>query len=482
MSDNHPADLLGCGGNTEIHTPHIDRLAAEGLRFENAFSVNAMCSPCRASVLTGLMPSQHGIHTWLDDRQMDSWPEHWNALAGLPVLPELLQEQGYQTALIGKYHLGRPDRAQNGFDHWVTLPHGHTRSFWGNTLIENGQRSIYEGHSVDAFTEKAVEYLDRHDPAQGPFFMFLSYNGPYGHWPAIQGPARNRFASRYADTEMRSVPREGLSPAAIKNAWLRQQESGGGLDYSSHLRIPNDLESLRNYFSQMSMVDDGVGQVVQAVDEAGLAEDTLVIYTCDHGFSLGSHGYWGHGQATWPANAHRQAYHIPLIFRQPGAILPGQVEPEPVSQIDLFSTMLELGGAEPPDSSDSFSRSLMSCLEGQALEAGQTVFIEQEELRAIRTAQWLYVKRFAGHPTEVFENELFDLSTDPDERHNRIDAPQYADQAAALDLRLEAYFSACSDPRFDLWAGGRAKGNASKPAYWKSIWGVDWAPVFDLTL
>lgn len=159
MSDNHSADLLGCYGNPEISTPHLDQLASDGARFDNAFCVNAMCSPCRASVLTGLMPSQHGVHTWIDDRRMATWPDNWNALDGIDTIPEILGRNGYRTALVGKYHLGSPFQPQNGFDHWVTFPHGHTRDFWGNTVIDNGKQYVYEGHSVDYFTEKAVEYI-----------------------------------------------------------------------------------------------------------------------------------------------------------------------------------------------------------------------------------------------------------------------------------------------------------------------------------
>ena len=125
FSDNHPAGMMGCSGNAEIHTPNLDRLAAGAVRFANAFCPNAMCSPCRASVLTGLMPSQHGIHTWLDDDKVADWPENWNAIEEFDTLPERLARLGYDTALIGKYHLGIADAPQNGFHEWVTLQIGH---------------------------------------------------------------------------------------------------------------------------------------------------------------------------------------------------------------------------------------------------------------------------------------------------------------------------------------------------------------------
>ena len=182
MSDNHAAGMLGCYGNSEVSTPRLDQMAAEGLKFNQAYCVNAMCSPCRASVLTGLMPSQHGVHTWIDDRTPDKIPAGWNAIEEFQTMPELLKRNGYKTALIGKYHLGDARQVKNDFDHWVTFPHGHTVDFWGNTIIENGETYRADGHSVDFFTDKAIDYLEQQSADQ-PFFLFLPFNGPYGHWP-----------------------------------------------------------------------------------------------------------------------------------------------------------------------------------------------------------------------------------------------------------------------------------------------------------
>ena len=148
MSDNQPADLLGCYGNDEVSTPHIDGLAARGVKFANVYCVNAMCSPCRASVMTGLMPSQHGIHNWLDDTLAPHWPHNWSAISEFNTLPQMFKQQGYKTALIGKFHLGIADVPQLAFDHWVTFPHGHTTSFYGNDVIDQEQRYRFEGHTT----------------------------------------------------------------------------------------------------------------------------------------------------------------------------------------------------------------------------------------------------------------------------------------------------------------------------------------------
>ena len=476
MADNHPAGLLGTYGNPEIKTPHLDQLAREGLQFNNAFCVNAMCSPCRASVLTGLMPSQHGIHTWIDDRRMELWPAEWNALAEFDTLPEILRRHGYHTALIGKYHLGSPFQPQNGFDHWVTFPHGHTRSFWNNTIIDNGRQYKHAGHIVDFFARKAIDYLEGRQDEDEPFFLFLPFNSPYGHWPAIQGAARHRLAALYDDCPMHSVPREGINAEMVERFLLSMADSGAGLDYSATLRIPNDLTSLRNYFSQMSLLDDAVGQVLSALTRTGQAEKTLVIYSCDHGFSLGSHGFWGHGQATWPANMFRDAYHIPLIVRQPGRVRRGQPAEQLVSQLDLFATILDYVGVTATVPAG--SRSFVPLLEGQEATWEDVVYLEQEESRAIRTDRWLYVERFKGSPNYLLHDELYDLHADPDERQNLIDDPEHELVQTHLLDQLQEFFDSHTEPRFDLWWGGRPKSNTSRQWLWPDAWGPDWAPIY----
>jgi len=477
--DNQPAEMLGCYGNSELHTPHLDRLAGEGLRFNKAFCPNAMCSPCRASLLTGLMPSQHGIHTWLDDSVMDRWPLDWNAIAEFRTLPKILADSGYKTALIGKYHLGSPSKPQNGFQHWVALNIGHTLSFYNNTIVDNGREVVVPQHSVDYFTEKAVDYIGAHDPASGtPFFLFLTYNAPYGHWPSVKGPSGNRFARFYETTPMRSVPREGVSKKVV-DWFVRNIEEGINPNYlSSLLQQPNDLETLRNYFSQISMIDDGVGKVLAALDRKGLTDDTLVIYTADHGFSLGHHGVWGHGEDSWPSNCYGVSYSIPLIMRHHGRIAAGQTSNRLVGTTDMFATILDyVGLKESPRNPNAQARSFAPLLHGAAQEWDDVIFMEQEETRAIRTSKWLYMTRFQlpGYP---FGDELYDLEHDPGEYRNLTYDPAYAAQITNLRGRVESFFASHTDPRFDLWHGGRVKSNSTRPWIWKKAWGSEWQPVY----
>ncbi|MEM7798105.1 MAG: sulfatase-like hydrolase/transferase [Chloroflexota bacterium] len=476
MSDNHGTNLLGSYGNDEVQTPRIDRLAGEGIQFNQAYCVNGMCSPCRASVLTGLMPSQHGIHSWIDDRLPDNLPAGWNALEAFETLPEILKRSGYNTALIGKYHLGDSRQVQNGFDHWVAFPHGHTVDFWNNQIFENGETYQSEGHSVDFFTDKALEYLDQQG-GDNPFFLFLPYNGPYGHWPCIDGQAKHRFGHLYDDCPMHSAPREPLSKETIAKVMWQHANSGNGLDYSALLRLPNNIETLRNYYSQMTLVDDSVGRVLDRLEANGQAENTLVIYTVDHGFSTGSHGFWGHSQATWPANTHAAAYHMPIIMRQPGVIEAGTSADQVVSQLDLFPTLAEIGGATLP-TQPSLARSLSPILSDPSTAWENEAIMEQEETRGLRSDKWLYMSRFQGNEAHPLPNALYDLENDPDERVNLIDDPAYQPIAIELEATLQQRFDEIHTPEFDLWRGGRVKSNSDKPWFWQGVWGADWAPIF----
>ena len=475
MTDNQPADMLGCYGNEEVLTPHIDRLAAGGTRFGNAFCVNAMCSPCRASALTGLMPSAHGVHSWLDDGLASQWPEDWNAIGEFPTLPGRLKEAGYSTALIGKYHLGQPWNAPSDYDHWVTFPHGHTVSFHGNRMIENGRESVHQGHSVDFFADRTVDYLKTRSGADDPFFCFVPFNGPYGHWPAIRGLSQTRFDDIYKDLPLRSVPREGLNKGVIDRYTQRVVETGGPPHerFAGPLLLSNEVASLRNYFAQTSLIDDAVGRIMAQLDASGLAQDTIVLYTADHGFSLGHHGIWGHGLAAWPSSMHRPSYHIPMIINGPGVAR--GLNDGLVSQLDIPNTLLQAAGGAAIATPAQDSRVI--ALDDPGVSTRDFLCIEQEETRAIRTAGHLYVERFNHPGLDRLGSELYDLKADPDERANISGQAGHSDLEAMMSTKLHHYFTGHSEPAFDLWTGGAAKSNLTNTSYWQAAWGPQWGCV-----
>lgn len=468
MTDNQQAATLGCYGNHEVLSPHIDALAAEGLRFDKAFCPNAFCSACRASALTGMMPSQHGVHSWIDDRKMEDWPVGWHALDGLATLPEEVGKLGYRTGLFGKYHLGESASAGPGWDRWVTMTHGHVRSFYKNEITDDG--AVYEqpGHAVDFFADKALEWLGQSDE---PSFAFLPFPAPYGHWPATNDGMRNRFSEHYDDCPMETVPREGLSAAAVTNYDMVKSGSGDGLDFSMILRAPNHLPSLRNYYSQISLIDEVVGRIAAA------APDALILFTADHGLSLGHHGFWGHGASTYPSNLHLAAHSIPLIARAPDGAAKGET-PIYVSNLDLYATIIDYVGGVPNPALP--SRSFAGLLRGDDVAdwGDDEVFSEQEETRVIRNPQWAFFKRFGKAGAPELPDELFNVITDPGETRNLAQDPAHAHIVADLSARIDAFFAAHARDEANLWRGGRPIQNSMLKTYWKDIWGEDWEPVY----
>ncbi len=482
FTDNQQASTLACYGNKEVYTPNLDRLAGEGMKFENAFCPNAFCSPCRASVLTGALPSQHGVHSWIDDRNMQDWPQGWHALNGMQTLPRLLKDDGYTTALVGKYHLGEPTTPAEGFDHWVTLEDGHVRSFYRNRIFDNGEVYEQPGHSVDFFTEKAKDFMTQQVAADNPFFLFLPYPAPYGHWPATKETDENRHTNRYKNCPMNSIPREALSRKAVEGFLRVQSESTTDLDFSMLMRAPNDLPTLRNYYSQVSMVDDGVGEIMTSLEELGVDDNTLLIFTTDHGLSVGQHGFWGHGGATFPSNLHHASHSIPLIVKQPGVIEKAQTSKLMVSNMDLYATILDHAGVAVNDIHSNLpSRNLMPILKGDMLAdwGDDAVYSEQEETRVIRTQKWVLFKRFDGSSNEELGDELYDVENDPQEKTNLSGNEQYTVIEQELGSMLMEFFCEHVRKEADLWAGGQPIQNSMRSAFWKDAWGEQWAPVYN---
>jgi arylsulfatase A-like enzyme len=474
-ADNQPATLLGCYGNRDVETPHIDAMASQGTRFEWAFSTNGMCSPGRASIFTGLMPSTHGIHNWLDDRFLSEWPDDWCAVREFRSLPAVLLARGYQTALIGKYHLGNPATPMPGFQQWLAFATGHTTDFYDNEVIVNGIRQRVTGeHIVDFFTQRAVVYLAEAKLNQ-PFFLNVNYDAPYLLPPTNLGPdTRNRYYARFVGMDFPSFPRTAISDSLLSRIDGPDDES----NYYCHhiyqyLRMHNDPSSMANVCAQVAMVDDGVGRLLDTLNTLGLAENTLVIFTADQANLYGQHGLWGHTMDTDPSHLYDAGLRIPLIFWHPGHVPAGRIDSRLVSQYDLAPTLVEYVGAPDVTFANTPGRSYSSGLHGAAAENWpDAVFFEQEESRGIRTAKYSYWKRMEGLGGGV----LFDLAVDPEQERDVVADPAYADVTADLDSRLVQFFQRYADPQYDLWRGGRPKGSVRKIDMFRSRYGPDWSP------
>lgn len=469
LTDNQPASILGAYGNPEVRTPHIDQLAREGLKFNNAFSVNGMCSPTRATLMTGLMPSQHGVHNWLDDEEMKHWPKTWSAIAELRTLPLTLKNRGYKTALIGKWHLGQPWKASIGYEHWLTFTDGHTVDFWNNTIVDNGKQYRVEGqHVVDFFTEKAIDFIASQN-GEKPFYLQLNYDGPYLNPPTNAGPAKNRHYKSYLNSEFSSFPRVAFNANVARQ--LTDPETPKFLQRMqlAAISMHNDRETMANVASQNSIVDDGVGKVMAALKAKGLDHNTLVVFSSDQGNFYGQHGLWEHNTVTKPANLYEAALNIPLIIRQPGTIPSGEKD-ELIAQYDLPVTILDYLKISDVGFENSPGRSFSELLQGRMFTGSSEVFYEQEETRGIRTPQFAYWKRLKSTGSAA----LFDMKADPQQNYNLIGSPQYQQDVARLNQKLEQFFERYSSPKYDLWRAGVAKGSVMRPRVFKGIYGEHW--------
>ena len=441
LTDNQGAWTLGCYGNPDICTPHIDRLATEGIRFTHALSSNPVCSPTRATFLTGLIPSQHGLHSFLDPKFMMG-PEAYNTLQEFTSLGEVLRAAGYNCGLSGKWHLGANMTPSEGFTTWTTKPDGSTLEFYDQKVIENGQLRVEPGYTTDFWTRKGVEFIEANKDR--PFFLYLAYNGPYSLGKLMLNEARNRHAAYYADKPLHSFPRDAMHP------WQHDNKA-----------FHNTDAARRRMASEVSGLDDGVGEIMAALKANSLDENTLVVYTSDQGWMGGQNGMWGMGDHFRPIGAHELMMQIPLIFRQPGTIPPAQTCDALVSNYDFMPSVLShlSMGDKMPQQPKSPGRDFSPALRGQPLTHwDNTVFYEMETTRAIRTQRWKYVTRFPAGPYE-----LYDMQTDPQERFNQYGQPGTDEINADLAKQLDTFFNRHADPKYDIWKGGGSKAKRHVP-------------------
>lgn len=439
LTDNHGAWTLGCYGNKDIRTPQLDALAAGGVRFTRAYANNPVCSPNRATLLTGLMPSQHGVHCFLTGGVPQVGPGSYCTIKEFPSLPKMLKARGYACGLVGKWHLGGNESPQEGFDdYWITKPIGSTATFFDDQIIENGKIRKEPEHATRFWTRHALEFIERNK--ERPFFLYLAYNGPYGLGDGqLKDNDRAPHMADYAGAELPSFTRSTPHP------WLFNNRG-----------YINNIECIRRYAAEVTTLDDGVGEVMARLRALGLEEDTIVIFTGDNGWSGGQQGIWGMGDHTKPLTAFEHTMTVPLIWYWKGKIPAGRVADPMVSHVDFLPSLKSLLGAEEqaPSSPPAPGRSYAAILRGEPVPAAwpDAIFYEFENLRCIRTATTKWIKRMGD---EV--DELYDLQADPLEQKNLATDPASAAMRATLDTRLDEWFKRITTPEYDIWTGGRSK-------------------------
>lgn len=436
MTDNQGPWTLGCYGNPDIRTPHIDRLATEGIRFDRAYCNNPVCSPGRATTLTGLVSSQTGVHSFIP-QSTQIGPDAYNTIEEFPSLPKILSANGYTCGLTGKWHLGDNINPQEGFTYWFTKVQGGTSTFYDDEWIWEGEIYREPRYTTDAITEHAIQFLEQSH--EDPFFLYLPYNGPYGLGQVMREVHQNRHTAYYSDKNLDSFPREKPSP------WLFNNRD-----------MINNLMSIRSYAAALSGVDDGVGRVMDTLKRLGKDEDTIVVFTADQGWSGGHGGYWGMGDHTRPMGAREQMVTIPFIFRHPGGIPAGQTSDIMTCNYDFLPTILSHMGLESeiPSEPRLCSREYSSVLKGQRIPWDNTIFYEYENLRMVRTEDYKLTLRHPDGP-----DELYDMKENPTEKEedNLIHVAEFQPVREELTKQLNAFFDEFADPKYDLWKGGMSK-------------------------
>lgn len=420
LSDDHRYDAMGFHDNAPdfLETPGMDRMAEEGMHIRNAFVTTSLCSPSRASILTGRYAHNHGV---VDNQRMV--PE------GTVFFPQLLQDAGYETAYVGKWHMGRAsDDPRPGFDYWVSFPGQGV--YVDPVLNVNGERSRHEGHTSDILTDYAVEYLEQRDRDR-PFFLYLSHKAVH----AMFEPAE-RHAGRYDDVQP-------PYPATMANTkqnyrtkpdWVREQRySWHGVDHMYHGQLDFDT-FYRRYAETLLGLDESVGRVLEYLEENGLAENTLVVYMGDNGFSFGEHGLIDKRQA------YESSIRVPMLAWSPGFIGPGTTMDEMVLNVDVAPTLLSLANAEVPATMD--GRSFLPLLSGENVPDWRNEFVYEyywehpfphtPTVYALRGDRYKYM--FYHGVWDV--NELYDLELDPQERQNLIHSPDHQDRIERMRNRL----------------------------------------------
>ena len=424
LTDDQGPWAAGCYGNPEIRTPNIDRLAATGVRFDNFFCSSPVCSPARASLLTGKIPSQHGVHDWIRDGNMP--PDAVSYLQGQRTYTEILAQHGYRLGLSGKWHLGDSLTPQAGFTHWFVHQQGGG-PYNDAPMVAGGRAVTAPGYVSDVITDDALRFIDRSGDA--PFYLGVHYTAPHSPW---EGHPQD-IVDSYDDCPFRSCPQEPMHPWATS---LTRNSLG-------------NREKLKGYFAAVTAMDLNVGRILDRLEERGLRQDTLIVFTSDNGFSCGHHGFWGKGNGTFPLNMYENSVKVPMIMSHPARLPQGTSAGAMMSQYDFMPTLLDylrIDEARGTHESELPGTSFVPVLEGQAEEAREDIVVYDEygPVRMIRTREWKYVHRYP-----YGAHELYDLTADPDERNNLIDERLRRPVVDELRDRLTRWFDRYVDPLLD---------------------------------
>ena len=474
FTDDHAPNAIGAynGWLKSVNpTPEIDKLAAQGMLFENSFCTNSICGPSRAVIQTG---KHSHINGFRDNGSRFDWDQQ--------TFPKLLQAAGYETAVFGKTHLsGDPQ----GFDEWVVLP-GQGLYYNPDFLTKDGKITI-EGHCTDIVTDMAVDFLENKRDEQKPFMLMVQHKAPHRNWmPAarhlrvyddIEMPEPETLFDNWEDNASPVKHAEvtikdymhlnydlfvDLTPDFVRgersksedpSSWRNMQrmsdeqmrvwrEAYGPKDVAFHAANLSGKDLLRwkyqryvkNYLRTIKGVDESVGRLVAKVEELNLSSNTIVIYSSDQGFYLGDHGWY---DKRW---MYEESLMMPFIVKWPGVIDPGSRAKELIQNLDYAETFLDIAGVSIPD--DMQGRSLLPLLKGETVDDWRDSiyyhYFEHPGIHMVPRQNGVRSERYKLINFYQFgEWEFYDLENDPKELNNLYGNPEYSDLIDAHKVKLD---------------------------------------------
>ena len=414
LTDDQSYASLSSTGNPFMKTPHIDRIGREGVHFTNHFVVRSVCSPSRASFLTGLYPHTHGVDT--NGMRLNQ---------SIPTFPRTLHDAGYRTAHIGKWQMGDDDRVQPGYDYWAAQI--GTGDYWNPRKNINGKLVDLKGYDTDIVTDQAIEFIRAGKGT--PFCVWLAYRAPHGPFTPAPGHEKD-----FADVEIKPPPSffvdDPGKPKRIRTA------------ASDRKSLAKWAEKQRNQYRALMGVEDSVGRLLAFLDEQNLAEDTIVVYASDNGYFQGEHGLASKQEA------YEESMRVPCFVRYPRRVRPQRCDAI-VANIDLAPSLLEICGVKQvkPVQGRSWwplvtgkQKSIRSRLLFETMGKGSKIL--NPAVKALRTERYKLILN--TNPKDI--TELYDLKNDPLEMKNLAPDAAYRDLVKDLQGQLLEEMRLTEDP------------------------------------
>jgi len=455
LTDDQGYWTLESGRSEEIRTPTLDVLALSGICFDQFFCVSPVCSPARASILTGMIPSQHGVmdaifkgglvDNFEQSRELPGIPQDDRAieyLAGLTAYTEILKENGYTCGLCGKWHLGDSLHAQKDFSHWFVMPYGAC-NYVNPPIVKDEQVITAPGYITNLITEDALQFIEKNAGSKNPFYLNVHYTAPHSPWGRDQHP--EELFNYYENCLLDCCPNLSIHPKQLFAPAI------AGVDRDQKRR-----EVLAGYFSALTAMDQNIKKIINKLADLDISENTLIIFSSDNGMNMGHHGIWGKGNATYPQNLYDTSVKVPMIISYPNHIPHGIVNSNLLSHYDILPTLLDFLGFDVPVLEKLPGQSFAPLLRGESMSGRDHIYVFDEygPVRMIRSEEWKYIHCYADG-----SHKLFDLVNDPHERVNRIADNSTQRIISQMKSKMEEWFDHYANPERDgRWKGVYGRG------------------------